>query len=736
MSGANFPRLKNWVSTEDVTYSDLNAEFDNILNNLTAAMVDDYSTDVTQMQSTTDPGEVGTESKATSVAGEIQRLRFMLAEITGKDEWYESPVSSIAGLANAIGTGLSDNRLVSGRVLSTSSQPAFLVPNGAARTVKLDGTPTSFIYYVDGVEYSITTDTTLTGLTAAPSSQNTCLINDANASGQYYTKTSGEDGTEIPIDTAGTEITALVGKTAGFKIGAEYFTAYVASATSLTKARRGYFFDSTDTAIPRVAYSNNDTITLMKLTWVFAKTDLTLTATYNSPVWSKDEPTSPSIGDYWFDLANNTWKVYGVGSYSAANAVLVGVCLQDSTNTVAARSFEFFSNYDSHNTVELIYESVTQVKSRHPGSSVSVWGNTILCDHNFRTWDITLDRDSGVSESASTFYYFYMTQAGDVVISDVKPHDRREDLGGFYHTHQSWRCLGRAFNSSGSDLGEVESYFRRYPGRVIRSVAATTAFQREDKFVVLSGASANYYLPDATRWRGEEFTLYHNGTSLSQVYTLYSVIGASQTIGGIASGSYALYTNGEMLRLISDGSNWLISDHRAVTEWTAFTYLTAGGTVASPGNNLISGVTTAPTYGTIALNAAFWRRNQRSAQVMWDYRHTAIGAVGSGGSYSFNLEAGLNIDTAYLTANTGTGSVSGSGYSSIVGTFDFGYSTNATGRGMLGVYSTTQLKAHVNYTNGSSTAAGIWGSSGISFADDAAQNFHIRAEFPVSGWRP
>jgi hypothetical protein len=311
--GSLQPRVKTWSATEDVSASDLNAEFDNTLAAMRPSLTDDYSANVPEMQVTTDPGEVGTESLATTLAGEIARLRSVLREITGEDEWYESPVASLLGLSNAVGTGLTDNRLVSGRVLTTSAQSAFLVPNGAARTVKVDGAPTVLIYYIDGIEYSIITDTTLTGLTAAPSSQNTCLVNDPLATGaQDWTKHKGENGTEIIVDTMGTEITGLVGKYAAFKLAGaatEYFIAYVTSITSLQKASRGFFFDSTDAPIPRTTYTNNDTITLMKLTWVFAKTDLTLTATYNPPIWSDDEPSSPALGDYWFDMSTNIWKV-------------------------------------------------------------------------------------------------------------------------------------------------------------------------------------------------------------------------------------------------------------------------------------------------------------------------------------------------------------------------------------------------------------------------------------------
>lgn len=586
MAGANFPRIKTWVSSEDVVYSDLNAEFDNILNNLTAANVDDYSANVSQMQSVTDPGEVGTESLATSVAGEIQRIRNVIKEITGKSYWYESPVASLLGLSNAVGTGLTNNRLVSGRVATSNAQPMFLVPNGAAKTVTAKGTTTNLHYYINGTEYVILTDTNLTGLTAAPSTNNTCLVNDGIAAAQDYTKYLGEDGTDIIVDTMGSNISALVGTFAGFKIGAEYFIAYVTSTTSLTKCRRGYFFDSTDAALPRVTYSDNATITLMKLTWVFAKTDLTLTATYNNPVWADDEPSSPSLGDYWFDFSTNKWKVYGVGSYADANATLIGICLQDTTNTVAARSFEFFGNYSADNTCELMFESNSQVKSRYPGAQVNVYGTFINNNQNLHTWDMTLDLDSGVTEGASTYYYFYLTETGDKIISNIRPYDRREDLGGFYHTHKSWRCVGYAFNNASQNLIEVESYFRRYTSQAVRSISATGNVTEHDDFMLLSGASYVEYLPSAAFYKGKVLTFKHNGTSLTQVYTLDGY--GAETING--SATYLLYTANEVVRIISDGTNWHVVEHFSNTDWVAYTPTFTG-------------------FGTVSVQAFYWRRS-------------------------------------------------------------------------------------------------------------------------------
>jgi hypothetical protein len=52
-------------------------------------MADDYSSTVTQMRTVTSPGTVGSESQATSLAGEIERLRYALEDLKGSgSRWY------------------------------------------------------------------------------------------------------------------------------------------------------------------------------------------------------------------------------------------------------------------------------------------------------------------------------------------------------------------------------------------------------------------------------------------------------------------------------------------------------------------------------------------------------------------------------------------------------------------------------------------------------------------------
>jgi hypothetical protein len=91
--GANFSKIETVVSGETITASERNAEFDNILNNFTPAGMDDYSVNTTQMQATSDPYPGAVESLATSLAGELERIRFVIKQITGKAQWYIDPTN-------------------------------------------------------------------------------------------------------------------------------------------------------------------------------------------------------------------------------------------------------------------------------------------------------------------------------------------------------------------------------------------------------------------------------------------------------------------------------------------------------------------------------------------------------------------------------------------------------------------------------------------------------------------
>lgn len=102
--GSTFSRVKTWSSGETLTAADLNAEFDNILNNLDPDGVDDASASASAMQDAADPYPASTASLATSLTGELKRLRYLLAQITGETYWYIDPDNDIATLHSTVNT--------------------------------------------------------------------------------------------------------------------------------------------------------------------------------------------------------------------------------------------------------------------------------------------------------------------------------------------------------------------------------------------------------------------------------------------------------------------------------------------------------------------------------------------------------------------------------------------------------------------------------------------------------
>lgn len=351
------------------------------------------------------------------------------------------------------------NRIISGKTRTSSNQPAFITPNGAALSLVISATATNLEVDVNGANVTVAADITVSGLTAAPGTNNTALINDTDAAGQADTRLWGEPEHRktITMDTVGANISALVGKYAAFKLNSEYFLAYVNSATELTQCRRGYFYDSTLVPMNRGTFSNNDTLTLQKLGWLFVENNGTTTdVTYNNPVWGFSAPGSPVTGDYWYDLQNSTWKRYDGAAFQIINRVLIGTFINNTTACVGARCIDFFAKYEDTNTLALSKFSTEIVKGSKLNQKVRVAGHTFDFGNSLATWNITTDLAGSedmysATEQASTIYYLYVTDKGDTVISDISPYFRN-DLFGEYHPHNPWRCVGIAYNDGSSDI--------------------------------------------------------------------------------------------------------------------------------------------------------------------------------------------------------------------------------------------------------------------------------------------
>lgn len=144
---AVFSRVKTWVSNEVLTASDLNAEFNNLLNNTIPASIEDQSADVATMQATADPGGVGTESLATTLAGEIQRLRFAIKRIAGGAQWYTAPAYD---LGSTIAAGdIANDAITTDKILDGNVTPAKLSASNHTLSLSCGSTSVNNVAYTD-----------------------------------------------------------------------------------------------------------------------------------------------------------------------------------------------------------------------------------------------------------------------------------------------------------------------------------------------------------------------------------------------------------------------------------------------------------------------------------------------------------------------------------------------------------------------------------------------------------
>jgi len=349
--------------------------------------------------------------------------------------------------------------------------PMFLQPSNITNQATLLATTTNLQIEARGVRGTFVADQILAGLTVAPVVNNTCTVNDTTAAAQAATRMWGEavQNTNddflslnkfITISAAGANITARVGTLQAFRIGteptAEYFLALVQSSTLLGPCLRGAFFDSTLAPRKRQTLTNGQTLTLMQASWVFADTDgLTLDTTPNSPKYQSSQPGSPTVGDYWFDVTASTWKRYNGATFTTVSRVLVGICVTDGTITRAARSIDIDAVHSADNFLFPNQQDNTTVYQRLPFGSISVFGSTLPIQETVPWTMVTNFGDSqdmyNTSTQASTNYYFYFSNRGELFISDIEP-SFRPDLKGYFHPYNMWRCVYRAPTNASSQL--------------------------------------------------------------------------------------------------------------------------------------------------------------------------------------------------------------------------------------------------------------------------------------------
>jgi len=118
---ATFSRDQEWAAGGELTDTSLEAALDQIINNMDPTGIGDMSADATAFQTTVDPYPGAAVSLPTDLKGEIDRLRYLVAQITGEAQWYIDPDGSLAAVFTNSGVTFAGTKTFSGVVTFTSS---------------------------------------------------------------------------------------------------------------------------------------------------------------------------------------------------------------------------------------------------------------------------------------------------------------------------------------------------------------------------------------------------------------------------------------------------------------------------------------------------------------------------------------------------------------------------------------------------------------------------------------
>ena len=339
------------------------------------------------------------------------------------------------------------DRIISGKA-TANGYPDFLEEAGAAAglTATLEATATDFVASINSTSVTVTSDTDFTGLTAAPSSNNTCQVDDGDLSDQAETKVLGElDGAVLPIKTIGSEISSLDGTIGAFLKGSEVFLAEIDTTnTQLKPIYRGWA--KTD----RETLANNDTLTLLKVNTLMLKNDgIAKVASVSYPATVTTSPASSSAGLNYIEREANR-HAYDTGAVIDYDYMVVGWAVCDDTDCLYVQEYDFDLIWDDSKTLDYKVKDSTTVTIRR-NSQISINGQSI---EFFENVDLTqaANMDGGESIAADTIFYIYVDETGAGVFSSVTPRPFDPFKRGLYHPQKYFRAVGIVYTDGSNNF--------------------------------------------------------------------------------------------------------------------------------------------------------------------------------------------------------------------------------------------------------------------------------------------
>lgn len=396
---------------------------------------------------------------------------------TNNYPWKQLHVTSInMGGATLDSTAFSSSAtaITSARTTGNSNKPDFLRAAGTDGFTLL-ATDINFSFRANGVGEDITADIAVANVTTIGAGERTAQVDNDELTGDVNSKLVGElDG--FKIDNTGAKVDGVRNQYVAFKHATTgeiiygYHSYESDTQESIGAGMRGAFIDDSGNPIKRQPITNDDTLELLSLGVVFIDADSKeIDVTYREPTTSKDQPTSPQAGDYWYSLTTNKWNRWdGVEWQTTLNRLPIGLIVCDETGCIATHSFDLGNTYSADNSlVTYIADDKTIKTFKAQDAKLSIYGSSVELNYQACfTWSILEDAENAISPdleagltlTANTQYYLYLKHDLTPIISDEAPRQRK-DLQGDYHPYEAWRYIATYStdaNSNWQEVGKVE----------------------------------------------------------------------------------------------------------------------------------------------------------------------------------------------------------------------------------------------------------------------------------------
>lgn len=253
---------------------------------------------------------------------------------------------------------------------------------------------------------------------------------------------------------------------------------------------------------------------------------------------------------------------------------------------------------------------------------------------------------------------------------------------------------GQVLTTNGSSTLSFQTVGTTFYAVTLASGALTVTNSQD--YLSFSGSSATIAIFSAVGNTGKVLKFKHAGTSLTQVFTLDP--NSTETIDG--QSTYQLWTNGESLGIISNGTNWDVLNHKSATSKIAYTP-TIGG------------------FGTVTSVSFFWQREASDMLITGTFSTGTIQAALA----TISLPSGVNIDSNAVSRSNTTAQLGPT-----CGLLTAGTANPQRGNALTATGTSTVLI----YAGSNSTP--LTPSNGTAFASSTLHAFEARV--PISGWQP